>query len=290
MDYKLKILREDNLSKFLLNPFDRSAYIDDKIIQKYPLSESVDDIICLSNMEEDFCRVGAVIYKNNEIIIGFSSSFGLGIVNEKPFILIDNLKNTTKELVRKMLDKLKVDRLEEIRDMALYQKLYTYRTSRYLSPFVFTELGTGPITLDHGYQVNNKIAEFVNGLRLDDFIEISLGSMEVINDFLDKFITSEIFLEVEMVDPQIVRDAKDYVAAGKFNKREQILIDYLYNVKRSKACTFTVETTGGRSAICNNFINYYGKVFSTDMFSFVADVEDIEKITCNGSLIYKKSI
>lgn len=290
MDYKLKHLREDELSKFLLNPFQKSAYLNNRIIQKYPINESVDDIICISEVEKDFCRTGVVIYANNEIILESQSFFGTDVVNSKPFNIIDNLKEPTTELVRKMLQKSKVEKLEEIKKMELYKRVYEYRTERYFDSFVFTELGTIPISLDHSNQIDRKIKQFIDGLMLDDYIEISLGSMHVIDKFLDSFIKSELFIEIEIVDPQIIKDAKDYVAAGKFNKRELILIDYLDKTKASKANRFEIETTEGRRASCYNCINYYGKVFSTDGLSFVVDVEDIDSVKCGGNLIYKKSI
>ena len=61
MSYLINKIEESELTDFLLNPYKKTIYLGDTLIQKYPINELMDDIICILNGSASFDVVGVLI-------------------------------------------------------------------------------------------------------------------------------------------------------------------------------------------------------------------------------------
>lgn len=290
MNLKVEETTENELGKFLLNPFKKNAIFKKMIIQKYPLNHEMDDILCFPEESKDFYRLGVVLYEKGEIVLELPDLLRTKVVKSAPFVKTYELKDRVRELIETRLEETKVKKLDKIKEGHKYKNLYGYSKDRFFKSIVFHELGTTNVSFNTKSYTKNSISRFLLGLKMDDLIWITIGSIEKIDEFIAVLIESDNFVETEIVQHEIIKDAKEYVAAGKFNKREQLLINYLTKTKASGAQRFTVETLTGRKSSCKNEVNHLGKVFSVDGLSFVVDIEDVAKITYCNKVIYKKEL
>lgn len=289
MNLKVRKIAEDEFAKFLLNPFEKAATFKKMIIQKYPINREMDDILCFPEESKDFYRLGVIFYKKGEIVLELPDLLQTKVMKSAPFIKTYELKDRIKGLVEKRLEETKIKKLDEIKEGHKFKNLYGYSKDRFFESIVFYELGTTNVSFNTKSYTMNSISRFISGLKIDDLIGITLGSMEKIDEFIAELMESNNFIETEIVQHEIIEDAKAYVAAGKFNKREQLLIHYLKKTKASGAQRFTVETLTGRKSLCKNEVNHLGKVFSVDGLSFIVDIEEIKTVKYRNKIIYKKA-
>lgn len=290
MNFKLKEITEDNLVDFLLNPFEKSAKFGDKVIQKYAVNDKLDDILVLPNNEKAFHRAGIVSYKTKDIILSISDVLETKLVKSKPFILRTTAIFKIMDLTNKRLDDYKKSNLEKIKENDLYKRLYRCLKDKYFEQLVFQELGTTNVNFNIGSLTDRDIDIFLSGLKLTDLADILSGNIKDVDALIHKITKSPNFIEAEIIQPELTREAKEYVKKGVFTKREQILIDYLAKTKTSGAQKFTVKTIQGTTAYCKNEVNSQGQVYSSDNLLFSSDIRDIDTVTYNGKVIYKRSI
>lgn len=290
MSLKLKEITEDELESFLLSPFKRSARFNDKIIQKYASNDRIDEILVLESKRNYYYSVGMVCYNTEDIILSLPDVLETNKTKSKPFILKTTAIFKIMDLVNERLDEYKKHNMDELKNNETYLRLYHPIRNKYFESIVFQELGSTAVEFNIHSLTEHEIDMFLSRLRLEDLAEILSGEMKQVDALIDKITKSANFLETEIIYPEIINEAKEYVAKGVFTKREQLLIDYITKTKASGAQRFTVETTYGRSGSCRNEVNSQGKVFSIDGLRFLVDIVDIKKVTYNGKVIYNKSI
>lgn len=286
----MKKIKEEELAEFLLNPFQKVAYIGDDIIQKYERMEGVDDFILLDMHSHCFTEIGFVFYGKQIIVVEDFKTLNLEVARKHPFVDIDNLKLELKETVKARLEEVKESKIEQVKKLPEYINLkYTYK-KRFLEQMIFCKLGAKSTLLSYESHTNMRINRFLNESSYDDLASIASGSMAPIDSFIDKLFLTDNFLQNEILIPDIEKEIDDYIAAGKFTKREQILIDYLTKTKASDAEDFTVELMGGSTYKCFNMVDCEGQVSPSDGTRTIIDIADIKIVRDGGKVIYQKTI
>lgn len=290
MKYCLKEINERELAGFLLSPFERIAYFGDILVQKYPRDHMVDDFYCSKLTPKDSIKVGCILYKQNEIIMDETYLFKSDIVNDKPFVSIDQLRDEFKEMALDKVDEAKINRLQEIKSSLRYKELYDYYKESYFDSLVFSLLGTSDVKFEIKKLTYETIENHFNNIANDKFIDSEMGLVDLINPFIDKLIHTSNFIKSEILISELRKETEEYVAAGKFSKRELVLIDYLEKTKSSGALSFFVTSTKGVGMICKNIVDYEGRVISKDGKMLMMDIEDIATVKHDGKIIYTKKV
>lgn len=288
MGYKLKIIEEEELSKFLLNPYEKTVYFHGTLFQKYPKSHRIDDVFYFGNIGNGLYKFGCVVYEKNEIILedGFVSNCEL--YEQAPFVDAIDFRNRIRLEMIDRLEELKAKRLKKIKAKRKYKELYNHYKKEYFHLHVFPLLGTSSLLIKSHSGTNTKIVEFLNMLGIDELINITLGDTTKVDEFLDRVIESNDFLGTDILHPEIAKEAQEYVAAGKFTERELMLIDYVQKTKEAMVDSFNVLTVNGKKLICKNEINQSGQVPLLEDEWLKISFEEIEKVTHCGKVIYEK--
>lgn len=289
MSYTMKKIKEKELAGFLLNPFEKVAYFGELIIQKVQRNNDVDDFLCLDLYRNRVYKTGFILYEKGEIIVERMYVINYEVIDKPPFVTIEDLEEKIKETIMNKVEEAKIYRLDEIRSLPLYGEIKDSLTSQYFSPMVFAKLGTTYNLYEVESATKGRISRFVDGLIDNDIISLASGSVTPIQTVIDALIKDNNFIASEIVKPEIKEAVDKYIAAGKFTKREQILIDYLDKTKASGAKRFTVETLVGEKVSCRNEVTERGQVLSVDEKCLI-DVAKIKSVKYGGKFIYKKTI
>lgn len=289
MSYNMKKIKEEELEEFLLNPFNRSAYFGDIIIQKLERNHQVDDFSYIDLSCNRFFRIGFILYEKREIIVERRYLLNTEIADKAPFVKIYDLEHKIREMTISKIEEAKRYRLDEIHKLSFYTEIKDELETQNFKSMIFAKLGT----THNLYKVENttkrQVSRFMENLSDEKLISLALGSTTPIEVFVNNLMISGNFITTEIVYPELQEKVEKYVAAGKFTKREQLLIDYLSKTKASGAKRFTVETLSGQKASCRNEVNQEGKVISDDSLSFIVDIEKIKSVKYRNKIIYKKT-
>lgn len=288
MRLKLKEVTEDSLAEFLLNPFEKSARFDGRIIQKYTARTHVDDIFLLYEKTDQYRNVGSIYYDCKEVVLSIYDAFGPGMIKSKPFVRERDLKDKVLDLINQRFEKYKMDHLEMLKQSKDYKKSYMSIKDRYFRSLVFDELGTMCANMRTSCSAEFQIDLFLSKLKLNHLTAILSGEMKDVDALIDTISKSEKFMEEQIVQPEVVKEAKAYVKKGVFSKREQILIDYLSKTKLSGAMTVTIQSTTGDISNYHNQVTSNGKVFSVNGADSILDIEEIKTVTYEGKVLYEK--
>lgn len=287
MRYNIKNTAKDEFIGFLLNPFDKTTYFDNKLIQKYQKSHNIDKIICLKEAEGEYCVIGTVFYKSQTIILDLPELFDKDLVNSKHVTIIHKIREEIVQIAKDALEEFKMSKLDELRETKQFKSLRKDLHKDTFSHIVYNKLGTSCFPVLCKSSANNKISQFVNGLTIDELVDVQSGKMDLVYSFLNELIHTRNFMDMDILRPELIARAEAYVAKGRFSKRERILIDYLAKTKDSGAKRFTVQTISGQKASCHNVVDYMGNVFTLNNTTF--DFQDIDNVTYKGKVIYKKN-
>lgn len=289
MSYNIKKIKEEELEEFLLNPFNRSAYFGDIIIQKLEKNHQVDVFSYIDLSCNRFFRIGFILYEKSEIIVEKRYLLNTEIADKSQFVKIHDLEHKIREMTISKIEEAKRYRLDEIHKLSFYTEIKDELETQNFKSMIFAKLGT----THNLYKVENttkrQVSRFMENLSDEKLISLALGSTTPIEVFVNNLMISGNFITTEIVYPELQEKVEKYVAAGKFTKREQLLIDYLAKTKASGAKRFTVETLSGQKASCRNEVNQEGKVISDDSLSFIVDIEKIKSVKYRNKIIYKKT-
>lgn len=201
---------------------------------------------------------------------------------------------TYKEIITEMiLEKINAAGLIKNADLKKdrdYFEFYERYKSYFFEFMVFSRLGTSEFEIPNNSTIEEDIEDFVNVMSLADFRNVIFIESEPIDVFVRSIVDSDNFILFNIVNQEVMREVEEYVAAGHFTKREEILIDYLRKTKASGVESFLIHSIYGGSAICHNRITCSGMVESVEEGVFVSDIEAIEKVTDGDIVIYEKSI
>lgn len=284
MLYCFKEAKEDEFVKFLLNPFERAFYFNDLLIQKFPRDPFLDDFF-MSNVLLNNCqKVGHILYNKDLIIVNHPHFLTQSILDEPLVKVIYELKEEFGEKIKAEIEAAKIKRLEEIKASVQYKELYDYYTKVYFNSLVFSLLGTMECKLAPANETDDAISNYTTYLIADNFISADDGKLDLISPFLEKLFDKKYFITNEFVFPEIEKEAKSYVDAGRFSKRELILIDFLESIKAANPKLLDIELENGRTEVCNHKVDCDGIiVHSKDI-----DIEEIKTASYLGTIIYTK--
>lgn len=289
MKYKVDKVGPENLKDFLLNPFLRSSYYGDFLLQKYSKGTTYDEFVAIYEEKNMIDIVGAIDYVSGKIIMKDTFFPWTSKLNGAAIITHTDLKKSVYKIISESVQKAKEERSDEIEAYPKYEEIYKRNQTIYLKPMVFSLLGT----MACGYAVegiaDDEIAEFSHRLSFSELVDIYVGDVTLLNQFIEKLTKNEMFIVADYIYPKIFQEAKDYVAAGIFSNREKCLIDYLEKTSCG-AKQFTIYDSEGETLTAKNSVSCTGKVHEIDDDLFWMDFETIEKVKYRRKVIYQKTI
>lgn len=292
MLYLFPQIKEDGLSKFLLDQKTKTAYFDNVLIQKYPKSETVDDIICLIERHVCYDVVGFVDYAKGEIILCKDYVFSPEVRQQPEFINLYDLRNNLVSKMRKMIEEKKKAKLEELKLTERYTELYNKHKPRFIDTLVVDMLKNKDFEAPFSSYAQQKIETFVKRLKDGEVLAITGGETVSVDNQIEEIMKCREFMFTDVVVPILVEEAADMIKSGELSERLLIVKNYIEKTKALKDVCFTVETTDGTKFKCNNEVLGNGQVVSIKNKHglYTADVADIVSVTYNKTCIYKKEI
>lgn len=290
MSYLLPKIKEDGLVDFLLNQSTKTAYVDDVLVQKYPKSESVDDIICMLERHVCYDVVGFVDYSNGKIVICKDYIFSREIRQQPQFINLYDLRANLVSTIEQRVEKEKEDKLAEIKATQDYIDLYNHHKPRLLEAITIDMMKDEDFELPIRSYANQKIAMFVNRLKDDEVLAITSGETAEVDNQISEMMKSKDFMFHDVLAPTLLEEAAAMIASESLSERLLTIKNYIDKTKTLEDIRFTVETTGGSKLKCNNEVFCNGKIISIGKIKKEIDIESIEKVTYNKDVIYEKGV
>lgn len=284
----LKKIVETDLNEFMLNPFKRAAYFGDTVFQKYAVDIFVDEIISMRN--SDIQNLAFIDYISKKVFTqyGFDE---LGIKSlDDSFITIRSMIRAVAKITADVINKAKVDRLDEIKGKVIYDVLYSKHYNTIFKQIVFSRI------LDEEFQfplrsvIEVASVNFTRTLELVDLIKIIDGNHEQIKPFAEDVVFSQNFIEREIIFEEIKQKADDYFEAGHFNQRELKFKYYIEKVKASGLKQFEATLTDGTIISLKNIVFATGKVRLAKDRKALIDFEMIKTIEHEGEIVYDKDL
>lgn len=290
MKYYLKEVTEDGFAEFLLNPFERLAYLGDILIQKYPRNPEVDDFYLANTKSSELIKLGHIVYKTNDVILFNAYKLSSSMINKAPFVTALDLRTKLEEEILLAVEDVRNNRLDEVRALEKYKETYDSYKKDHFSSIIFSKLGTTPVSFGNCNKTNERIHEYVTNVQCDEFAEAKAGLIDLVSPIVTKLMNSINFIVCEVLIDDLEKEADAYIAAGKFSKRELILIDMLNKIKEAEALSFFAITKSGNMINCKKAIDHNGKLMSKDGTETIIDIERVERIRHGGRYIYQKTI
>lgn len=284
MIYCFKEVKEEELVKFLLNPFERAFYFNDLLIQKFPRDPLLDDFFMSNTLLNNCQKVGHIVYNKEMVMVNHPNFLSQSILDHPAVKTIYEFKDSLREKIKVEIEKAKMKKTEEIKAWKQYQELYDYYNKVYFNSIVFSLLGTMDCNLTPTNKTDDAISNYLVHITSDNFISADTGQLDLINSFVEKILAEKNFIINEFVFPEIQKEAKAYVAAGKFSKRELILIDFLESIKAAKPKLLSIELKNGKKKMCKPKIDCDGILFNSND----VDIEEVEIASFLGKIIYTK--
>lgn len=144
--YRLKEIDKSKIVDFLLNPFERTVYYEDFLVQKYPFNELVDALIFFDRDSLSYSKIGYILYEGKEILVnnfyvGEDKAISKDLFMSGPFIGKAKVRNVIMEKVVAKLNNLKSLEFEKLKTDSHYIKLYEDCRENYFQSMVFVALG-----------------------------------------------------------------------------------------------------------------------------------------------------
>lgn len=197
---------------------------------------------------------------------------------------IYEFKDSLREKIKVEIKKAKMKKTEEIKAGKQYQELYDYYTKVYFNSIVFSLLGAGECNLTPPNKTDDAISNYLVHITSDNFISSDTGQLDLITSFVEKILAEKNFIINGFVFPEIQKEAKAYVAAGKFSKRELILIDFLESIKAANPKLLSIELKNSKKVTCKPKINWDGILLGSNDVG----IEEVEIASFAGKTIYTK--
>lgn len=290
MSYLINKIEESELTDFLLNPYKKTTYLGDTLIQKYPKSELIDDIIYILNGSASFDLVGVVNYGKGNIAIYKDYFFSHEVRKQPQFVSLYDLRDDLVSEMEMEIEKQKNDKLAEIKASTDYMNLYDEYKGKFLEKIILDILGSEAFYVDVRSSTSRRVSRFVNSLKNKELMAIISGKRDEVNEEIKSILESENFILCHIVIPTLVEEAKEAVETGDLSERLATIKNYIDKTKECEAIRFTVETTAGSKFSCNNKVLNDGTVISVGDVRYEIDVENIEKVTYKNKVIYKKGV
>lgn len=234
MTYNLKKIKEKELSSFLLNPFERTAYFENVIIQKFERCHEVDDFMCINVENCSFVKNGFIVYEKEQIILTSDKMLDTDVISYAPFVDIETLRNNIKQTIISKIKEAKDDKLDEIKKMQTYIDAKKTLSRKYFHYKILTKIGKKCIKSEIKSKTYEKVSKFVNNLSDKRLSSIILGSNYDIDEFIEELITSSDFIESDVVQPEVADTMNEYIKAGKFTEQEKLFIRYLESKQKDE--------------------------------------------------------
>lgn len=293
MNHKIKKVDDDSIIDFLFNPFLRTTYYNDYIVQKYPINNTVDHILFFNDCPYFYNNVGYVIYDKKEIIFTAREIDEKEIFNDKVkskacFIAIEDMtSNLLKETNKKLKDLINLI-ATEYKSKPTYSSTINDFRALYLQSAIYNTLGTSPPDFVAILNMDMLISIFMNQKSFEELIEIYLGDQKSVNEFIYNFTHSHNFLNAFILYPEILKEAADYVKEGIFSEDEELLKTYLSKSYPLNSLTIDVETTSGLKLQCFNNVSCDGNVRVKRGHIMEVSFKDIQKVFHNKKIFYEK--
>lgn len=293
MDYKITVTDDDGMTDFLLNPFLKTFYYNDYLVQKYPVNGKVDQIIFFDECEFFYNKVGYVLYEKKEIIvivekIDKKRTFSEKVINEECYISREKIESILKESTSnkfKYIKNLMQTKFEAITD---YSKVVNEFRELYLQSAIYHALGTAPAEFVFNFNTIMLTDLFFMNMRNESIIDIYLGNLEMIDSFIEKTVSYSDFFKTYILYPIIFEEATAYVQKGELTEDEEMLKDYISKTKTINEPIIQVEIDSGKKIKCFNKVDCDGNIRVKNGPKLEISYKDIHKVFHNGSLIYEK--
>lgn len=283
-------IEEKELTSFFLNPFERTACIGNRLLQKYPRGPMMDDIIAFKVGTRDCDIYGCVDYVNKYIAVGKSYLLNYDVTKYKPFLSLYDFRYEAFDIIRKKLDKMKITKLPELKNSIDCKMLYEQLKAKIFEPLIFSLLGTQYYNSKVKPYGTIAISMFIDMFTLDDMIAIKSGDTCFVDKELERIFNTENFMTSEIIMPLLKEEAQKSIENGTLSKRQLHLKNYLEKTKNCGALRFTVETKSGETLSCQNTVNFDGSLSVVNRMMKKIDFEDVVKVTYKNKVIYKKGV
>lgn len=287
MSYLIKTIKEENLADFLLNPFDKTGYFEDYVLQKYPMDHIVDELIGINKETCSLINIGYINYKIGKVFLKSNRALKNANLETDCFVNILFFRRSLMDLLAEKIEIAKIDRLSEIESSDEYAKVYSYYKKNVFQDIVFSLLGAADYYENEPSHTAYDISDFCQSLKIDQLMDIVGGKLDVLDEFIEDIIFTNRFIRTDIVFSKIVEEANDYFKAGIFTEREKALINYLEKTKASGAKRFSAYLISGRKIKCKNEVSCNGKIYEVGDSFYSVGFEQIERVEYKGKIIYK---
>lgn len=287
MSYCIKTITNEEMVDFLLNPFEKACYIDNKLFQKYPKEDLIDELLVLNDRYSSYDVAGLINYDKQEIFVQRERAIGSEIVQEKPFIRVADIKDRMKALIYSRIDELKTDKMSEIEASEKYVKNYNEYKNTYFQVMVNTLIGTdhyrGNVTND----TQQTVVSYVQSLSIQELIDFHCDKLNELDKVVKNIVFSDNTARV-LAFEKVKQEAVDYVRNGVFSEKEKHLKNFLDKTKDCGAQRFTVVDVNGVKTSCRNSVNAETKLYAAGYSGYSVFVDDIKEVIYKSKKIYKR--
>lgn len=290
MPYLLPKIKEDGLVDFLLNQNAKTTYVEDVLVQKYPKSEVVDDIICMLDRHVSYDVVGFVDYEKGIIVLYRDYIFSREVRKQPQFVNLYDLRANLVSDIRKRIEKEKNDKLESLKLSPEYVDLYNYYKAKFLEKIIFDMVVNEDFTAPISSYAKIKTEMFVNRLKDEEVLDMSLGKTSKIDEEIGAIMGAKDFIFSDIFVPILLAEAQSAIDAGTLPERLLIIKNYVDKTKEFETEKLTVEIADGSKFRCNNKVFGNGKVVTSGKVDYEIDIEEIEKVTYKRKVLYQKGV
>lgn len=284
MKYCFKEIKEDEVIEFLLNPFERAAYFESYCILKLQRNTLLDDFFITNENLKDSERIGHVMYDRHLVMVIKPELLNKAVLDNPCIKTINEYQEALREGILSRIETVKNERLEDIMSQRKYKDLYDYYHNLYNKEIIFSLLGTKYFQVYQTDETERVITDYVVYVSRQSLMNDEIGDCDIINSFVDKLFEKDNFIIHNVLIPEMIKKAEEYVAIGKFSLREQILIDFIESLKAKKPKLLRIETKDGNSSVCRPVIDCDGTLLGSNGVDF----EDVKRATFVGKEIYTK--
>lgn len=279
-------IKKEELAAFLLNPYKRTARLDNSIFQKYTKDLVTDDIGVI-RVGSDSCWIyGCVNYEKKIIIIEKEDLLNYRVIEDKPFYTLSKFRSDIKKYMLNKVDEMKVSRYEELKSNIKFATQYGSCKSRHYERIVFSLLGAETYYVSAVSYSRRGATLFTNALGVEEMVKYLSGDKEAIEIEIEYIFMSHLFWEDEIILPKLIAAARKAIETGNLSERQKHLKNFLDKTKDCGAKQFTVEISGGEKYSCENKVESDGKLNVIDGHIRYLDFERIQKVTYKGKVIY----
>lgn len=281
----LEKVDSSNLVGFLNDPFRRSSYFKNTIIQKYPIGFRVDKVIFLENFNlNDFAIVD---YQASKIYV--DESLFLYNCNDPDgsLVHIEDLRSMVSDITYEFIEKMKLDNEKDIKESPNYKGLYKKNHDSLFQMMVFSRILGETLESKNNNRTQLVSNDFAKKIILQKLVDIAMGDFEYLKKFADNLVHSNNFIEREYVLEQLKQEADEYYNKGAFVKRETAFKDFAEKMRSSSVQKLTGILEDGTIYHFKNYVTSTGKLVAIDQ-DFVFDFYLLDRVEANGKVIYKR--